>query len=70
MVLLLDKFSTPDIANAVRELSQVNNTVNYRHYKLMLRAVKYVLDTRNRMSKFIPEANGEKWELKCMCGSD
>ena len=22
------------------------------------------------MSKFMPEKNGEKWELKCMCVSD
>ena len=62
MMLYLVKYLRPDIANAVRKLSKVNNKANYMHYKQMLRAVKYVLHTRNRMLKFIPENNGEKWE--------
>ena len=70
MMLFLVKYSRPDIANAVWELLKVNNWANYAHYKQMLRAVKYVLHTRNRMLKFIPKKSGEKWELKCMCDSD
>ena len=39
MMLLLVKYSRPDIANAVRESSKVNNQANYAHNKQMLRAV-------------------------------
>ena len=70
MMLFVVKYSRPDIANAVRKLSKVNNKANYTHYKQMLRAVKCVPHTRNRILKFIPEKNKEKWELKCMCNSD
>ena len=40
MMLFLVKYSRPDIANSVRELSKANNKANYAHYKQMLRAVK------------------------------
>ena len=40
MMLFLVKYSRPDIANAVWELSKVNNKTNYAHYKQILRAVK------------------------------
>ena len=36
----------------------------------MLRAVNYVLKTRNRMLKFTPTSEKDKWEFECMCGSD
>ena len=58
MVLFLVNYSRSDIASAVQELSKVNNRENHTHYKQMLQVVKYVLLTRNRMLKFIPE----KWE--------
>ena len=45
MMLFLVKYSRPDIANPVRELSKVNNKANYAYYKQMLRAVKYILHT-------------------------
>ena len=47
MMLFLIKYSRPDISNAVRELSKSNNKANYAHYKQMLRAVNYILKTRN-----------------------
>ena len=64
MILFEVYYSRPDIANAVRELPKVNNSANHACYKQMLRAVRYLLHTRNRMLKFILETNGEKWELK------
>ena len=70
MMLFLIKYSRPYISNAVRELSKSNSKANYAHYKQMLRAVNYVLKTRNRMLKFIPTSEKEKWEFKCMCDSD
>ena len=70
MMLFLVKYSRPDISNSVRELSKANNKANYAYYTQMLRVVKYVINTRNRMLKLIPENKGEKWEFKCMCNSD
>ena len=52
MLLFLTKFSRPDIANAERELSKVNNCANLAHFKEMLRTVKFVLDTRNWMLRY------------------
>ena len=69
-MLFLIKYSRPDISNAVRELSKSNNKANYSHYKEMLRAVNYVIKTRNRMLKFMPTLEKDKLEFKCMCDSD
>ena len=69
-MLFLIKFSRPDISNALRELSKSNNKAKYVHYKQMLRAINYILKTRNQMLKFIPTSEKEKWEFKCMCDSD
>ena len=49
MLLYLVKFSRPDINNAVRELSKANNGATMAHFKELLRCIKFVLDTRNRM---------------------
>ena len=49
MLLYLVKFSRPDICNAVRELSKVNDGATIAHYKELLRCIKFILDTRNRM---------------------
>ena len=48
MLLYLIKHSRPDMANAVRELSKVLDGPNKSAYKEMLRASKYVLDTKGR----------------------
>ena len=49
MMLFLVIYSRPDVANTLGELSKVNNSANYAHYKQMLRAVKHILHTRNRI---------------------
>ena len=73
MLLFLTKFSRPDIANAVRELSKVNNCANPAHIKEMLRTIKFVLDTRNWMLRYRlngPETKKIKWVFKAYCDSD
>ena len=45
MLLYLVKYSRPDISNAVRELSKVNDGATKGHYKNLLRVIKYVLYT-------------------------
>ena len=69
-MLFLVKHSRPDISNAVRELSKSNSKANYAHYKQMLQAVNYVLKSRNRILKFMPTSEKDKWEFQCMCDSD
>ena len=70
MLLFLVKYSRPDIANEVRELSKVNDKAKQAHYKQMLRTVKYVIDTKSRMLKLRPEKKDLKWTFKCLCNSD
>ena len=73
MLLFLTKFSRPDIANAVRELSKVNNRANQAHVKEMLRTVKFALDTRHWTLKYkITESDRRKikWSFRALCDSD
>jgi hypothetical protein len=46
MLLYLIKYSRPDIANVVRELSKCMDEANLAAYKEMLRVIKFVLDTK------------------------
>ena len=46
ILMFLIKFSRPDIANAVRELSKVNSGAFESHYKVLLRVIKYVINTK------------------------
>ena len=52
LILFLIKFSRPDISNAVRELTKVNDGATQENFKQMLRTVKCVLDTRTKTLKF------------------
>ena len=52
LLLYLVKFSRPDISNAVRELSNVMDGATIGNMKSMLRTIKYVLDTRNRVLSY------------------
>jgi hypothetical protein len=63
MLLYLIKYSIPDLANAVRKLSQCIDRVNLAAYKEMLRVVKFVLDTNDFCLKLIPICENEEWDL-------
>ena len=41
------KHSQPELSNAVRELSQCMYESNMSHYKALIRAIKYVVDTKD-----------------------
>ena len=60
-MLFFVKYTRLDISNTVRELSKSNSKANYTHYKQMLRAVKYILKTRNQMLKVMPTSEKDKW---------
>jgi hypothetical protein len=48
MLLYLVKHSRPDLSNAVRELSKVMDGATKEHLRLLFRAIKYVLSTKER----------------------
>ncbi len=71
MLLYLVKFSRPDISNAVRELSKVMDGATPAHMKSMLRTIKFVMDTRQRVLSFdLREQEGSQWTLKAFSDSD
>ena len=61
ILLYLVKFSRPDISNAVRELSKANDGATMAHFKELLRCIKFVLDTKNRMLCYEVE---KPWKVK------
>ena len=52
ILLILVKFSRPDISNIVRELSKANDGATAQHFKGLLRVIKYVIDTREKGLKY------------------
>ena len=71
MLLYLVKFSRPDLANAVRELSKVNDGATADHVKNLLRVIKFAIDTKRRVLVYAVQSLTEnKWELRAFCDSD
>ena len=73
MMLYLVKFSRPDIANSVRELTKAMDCANETHYKAMTRVLKYVMTTRDLGLKYdsgtIVNFKGV-WKIVAYCDSD
>ena len=71
MLLFLVKFSRPDISSSVHELSKANDGATEKHYRGLLRTIKYVLDTKQKALMY---DTGNKiktvWKLKAFCDSD
>ena len=71
MLMFLVKYSRPDLANSVRELSKANDGATEKHYRGLLRTVKYVIDTRNKALKYEnTHVLNTVWKLKAYCDSD
>ena len=59
------------MSNAVRELSKVMDGATLGNMKSMLRTIKYMSDTRNRVLSYdSSEQEGSKWVLKSFSDSD
>jgi hypothetical protein len=70
-LLYLVKHSRPDIANAVRNLSKVMDGATEAHQKILYRAIKYVIDTKQRCLTLSPEIKkGRWWEIEAFSDSD
>ena len=71
MLLFLVKFSRPDISNSVRELSKANDGATEKHFRGLLRTVKYALDTKQKALMYQTGDRLETvWKLKAFCDSD
>jgi hypothetical protein len=70
MLLYLIKYSRPDLANVVRELSKCMDGANLAAYKEMLRVIKFVLDTKDYCLKVNPFFEHEEWDLVSYSDSD
>ncbi len=74
MLLYLVKYSRPDIANAVRELTKGMQACSEDDFKEMKRVIKYVLDTKDYGLKMEPQTDmidkDTKWELVVYSDSD
>jgi hypothetical protein len=72
MLLYLIKFSRPDIANAVREITKGMDGPTDLQVKSLHRLIKYVLDTRNKGLLMSPDEVNEDntWIMSAYCDSD
>jgi hypothetical protein len=70
ILLYLIKYSRPDLANVVRELSKCMDGASLAAYKEMQRVIKFVLDTRMHCLKLQPRNESEKWDLVSYYDSD
>jgi Reverse transcriptase (RNA-dependent DNA polymerase) len=70
MLLFLIKYSRPDLANVVRELSKCMDGASHAAYKEMLRVMKFVLETKEYCLKMQPIEEAKNWNLVTYCDSD
>ena len=74
ILMILIKYSRPDISNPVRELSKVNDGATERQYKELLRVMKYVKDTKKNGLKYDVRneelSKNHMWEIMAYCDSD
>jgi hypothetical protein len=70
MALYLIKYSRPDIANSVRELSKVMDGANKAHRKALMQLIKYVVETKEQKLTYNVSKKKEKMEIKGYGDSD
>ena len=72
MLLYLVKYSRPDIANSVRELSKVMDGASEEDYERMLRLTKFVHDTKDKclIMDIKDGRNSEIIKVVAFCDSD
>ena len=58
MLLYITKYTRPDIANSTREHSKMMDGATEQHFHSLMRLIKYVIDTKNKM--LILKLNREK----------
>ena len=56
-LLYLVEHSQPKLSNAVHEISKCMDKANMRHYKAIMCAIKYVIDTKYYCFQMKPDIN-------------
>ena len=70
-LLYLVKQTRPDISNQTRELSKVMDGASKEHWKMLLRTISYIRDTKGYKLEMKPNKTGQfKWEIKAFSDSD
>jgi hypothetical protein len=59
MLLYMVKHSRPDLSNAVRELSKVMDAATKNHKTMLLRLIKFVIQTKDRGIRIKPQTEDE-----------
>jgi hypothetical protein len=70
MLLYLVKHSRPEISNAVRELSKVADGATQAHWKALIRAIKYVIDTKENGLFMTPKMGEDSFYLEGISDSE
>jgi hypothetical protein len=70
MLLYLVKHSRPDLSNSVRELSKVNDGATPAHWKALMRAIKFTLDTETYALRLKPKKSEEGFYLEGISDSE
>jgi hypothetical protein len=70
MLLYLVKHSRPELSNCVRELAKVMDGATQAHVKSLMRAIKFVLDTKEKGLVMEPDFKNFKWVIESYCDSD
>ena len=70
MLIFLVKYSRPDIANAIRELSKAMPSPSPVAVKELMRVLKFVIDTKSLGFKMKPVGEFGSWKLLAFSDSD
>jgi Reverse transcriptase (RNA-dependent DNA polymerase) len=70
MLLFLIKYSRPDLANVMWELSKFMDAASHAAYKKMMRVMKFVVDNKQYCRKMRPVEGGKDWDLVSYCNSN
>jgi Reverse transcriptase (RNA-dependent DNA polymerase) len=71
IILWLMKHSRPDVANAIREASKVMDGATKKHWKYLLRIIKYVLETKEKKLQYsLKKGQKKKLTNQGFCDSD
>ena len=69
-LLYLTKYSRPDIANPVRELSKSMDDASMAHGTEMDRVIHFVLETKTLGLRMVPTFKDDIWKLEALSDSD
>jgi hypothetical protein len=70
ILLYLTKHLRPELSNCIRELAKVMDGANNAQTKSLMRAIRFVLDSKEKGFLLKPDFTNLKWVMKPFCDSD